>query len=440
MSGITVRKISPQLNGLPKEKKLRSALSSLRNPLLIALVLSAFSACDMLPTPWALNQKRPAVQDNARSFEASLSDKAASAAPESPINASISPDKGLRPAIKIKASIDAERFSQIKSQLGELIHLSVVGGGTGKVILVDRGGQVRLRSLGGKVADRLIYQTGERVDSVAISPDGLRIALALARQVLVVSLSDGAVAFKRVGMKARAASLDFDRSGEALLIGSNDGVVYRWRFVDEQDATSTMEREKCFERYIAHSSVLSSVRFHPRGRVFFSADWQGVLNAWAPYDADENDGEFDRNLFGARGYIDRANRVRASRNGGVPVTDMELAPDGESLFLALSDGTIEWWQVRGFKKLAEQKIGKGAVLDLAFSEDGQRLASVHQDGIVRVWEQMVSEQEGVTDKAYTLKRIYEAPVPSARIVRFVGSRTLAVGTSQGEVSISPIVE
>ena len=51
------------------------------------------------------------------------------------------------------------------------------------------------------------------------------------------------------------------------------------------------------------------------------------------------------------------------------------------------DGTVRLWDVRAHQQLARPLDGgAGTVLGVAVSPHGQTIASVHQDGAVRLWQ------------------------------------------------------
>ena len=68
------------------------------------------------------------------------------------------------------------------------------------------------------------------------------------------------------------------------------------------------------------------------------------------------------------------------------VEGVAFSPNGQTLASASDDGTVRLWDVRGHRALGAPLRGhKGAVLGVAFSPDGQTLASGGDDGTVRLW-------------------------------------------------------
>lgn len=226
-----------------------------------------------------------------------------------------------------------------------------------------------------------------RAVSMAISPDLSYLAIASRNKVFLYALSQSPIIKRQLNkLKIRLTSLDFSPDSESLLIGAADGHVYRWRYVLEEKASSTSERDKALERYIGHSSIVGSVWFHPYGRVFFSGDWVGRVEAWLKYDADQFGGEYDLNLFGARFFSDTNKvRVRGSTGEQSPIDFITGTSDGQLFYLGTQAGTIELWTVRGFKRRATIQAHKGPLLSLAISSNGKLVVSSGRDGKVALW-------------------------------------------------------
>src|SRR5690606_29308945 len=106
------------------------------------------------------------------------------------------------------------------------------------------------------------------------------------------------------------------------------------------------------ERYLGHATVVSSIAYHPFGRVFFSGDWRGRLNAWLTYDSDPHEGRYDENIFGGLLFSEQARRAKAKRSGDKSIERLLVSSDGEFLFVATETGSLELWRVRGFRQLA----------------------------------------------------------------------------------------
>ncbi|MCB0318196.1 MAG: hypothetical protein KDD56_05520, partial [Bdellovibrionales bacterium] len=155
-------------------------------------------------------------------------------------------------------------------------------------------------------------------------------------------------------LKARPYEIAFSPEGDAILVGGADSIVYRWKFIEYENAESNKERDLSFERYIGHSTVISGLAYHPFGRIAFSGDWKGGMNVWLFYDSDQFGGKYDDNKFWGRGFIEKTNRKKIPREAQLEsVEKILISGDGEYVFLALKDGKIEVWQVRGMKRAGQ---------------------------------------------------------------------------------------
>ena len=68
------------------------------------------------------------------------------------------------------------------------------------------------------------------------------------------------------------------------------------------------------------------------------------------------------------------------------VYGVAFSPDGQRLASGSADQTVKIWDSATGKELLALKGHAGMVLSVAFSPDGQRLASANEDGSIHLWE------------------------------------------------------
>jgi WD40 repeat protein len=77
-----------------------------------------------------------------------------------------------------------------------------------------------------------------------------------------------------------------------------------------------------------------------------------------------------------------------------------FSPDGQRLASASEDGTVKVWDAATGQESLTLKGHTEAVYSVAFSPDGQRLASASQDKTVKVWD-AATGRESLTLKGHT---------------------------------------
>jgi WD40 repeat protein len=272
------------------------------------------------------------------------------------------------------------------------------------------------------------------IDAVAFLATGL-LAAASGDKVAIINLGQPSEHFALDRIRTRSTDLEFHPDGRSLLIGGADGRIYRWRFADEREQKTIKDQQKAVERYIGHGTVINAVAYHPYERVFFSADWKGILSAWLAYDADRFGGKYDVNLFPTSHYFSADTKRATKRGSDDPITQLSVTPNGERLIAATQKGKIEIWSVRGFAPQGSFEAHQGLIYSLAVSPDGKMAITVGRDGLVRVWNLQINFEK---DEMRIVEPLKDWTVSDARLAVFVDQSQVAIGDLKGHIEVKSI--
>ena len=214
------------------------------------------------------------------------------------------------------------------------------------------------------------------------SSNGQFVAVSMRGRVRILSLQDCRLVAETRLIDSRIGSLAFSPDSRSIIMGAFDGKVYRWRFLESGGFSEN--QHLLFERYIGHGGVVSSVAFHPAGRVFFSADWTGSLRAWLRYDQDDYKGRWDVVTGPGRFYTEVAVAVSAARFSE-PIDGLVVSSQGDYLLTSTRDGSVQLWSIRGFLLRGQIPAHDGQVRSIALSASGELAATSGRDGFIRLW-------------------------------------------------------
>jgi|GEM_PF-2605657 len=270
-----------------------------------------------------------------------------------------------------------------------------------------------------------------RGDHFRLSRDKTRIVAAYRNAVSLIDLPSLQLRKKLERLSSDIQSLDLSPVDDIALIGGGDGRIYRWRWKEEYHPSEPATGRFDLERYFSHSSVVSAVRFHPSGRIFFSGDWSGNVVAVLGYEQDAHGGRYDKNIFGTGFFTDatRTQKIQQGRNGRIE--DLVASHDGKLLFVSEGSGAVTVWQLRGLSQVARFAPHRGMIKSLAISPQVRRIATYGRDQRVVITELQSRFDSALGKTMYRSNTVQEWAVPGVQVLTFIDESTLLVGTAKG---------
>jgi WD40 repeat protein len=208
----------------------------------------------------------------------------------------------------------------------------------GEIILWDLETRQRYANLEGHAS---------RVNSVAFSPDGQTLASgSVDDSIILWNVASG----KPIGQPLAAhtsfvLSVSFSPDGKTLVSGDRNKTIILW------DITTEARVE---EQLQGHIGSVNSVAFSPDGQTLASGSVDDSIILW--------DVASEAQSATLQGHTDL-------------VTSVAFSPDGQTLASVSSDETIRLWDVASREQQSTLQGHTDAVWSVAFSPDGQSLAS-----------------------------------------------------------------
>lgn len=238
--------------------------------------------------------------------------------------------------------------------------------------------------------------------SIAFSPDGKHLAAAGRDPVVKVwDAENGTVHLSLHGHRDFVFGVAYSPEGKRLVTGSKDSTLKLW------DATDG----RCLRTYLGHKESVICVAFSPNGRYLASGSIDRTVKLW---DAETGlllhswEHETDvpslafclDSVFLATGQGTGKAKVQLWHCGTgelertylgheKKISGIAFSPDGDRLATSSDDGTIRLWEVKSGRPVLLLGDHTGATTSVAFSRDGRRLASAGWDRKVKVWDAQV---------------------------------------------------
>jgi eukaryotic-like serine/threonine-protein kinase len=238
------------------------------------------------------------------------------------------------------------------------------------------------------VARHVLSAHDDRIDALAISPDGKLVATAGWDEHVALWTRDGAPGAKLDDHDGRVSALAFSPDGSTLASAGYDHVVRLW----DQRAADALELK-------GHAGPIRGIAFDPSGKHLATVG-EDAVRLWdvAAKTAQVATLPSDRSLF-ATWSPDGRHLVTGSHNGTLRVWPSTLdeepvvlkhdgevkaaafSPDSERILSASADGRTRLWTLAGKRERAFEDH-EGSVEAIAWMPDGRAFVSGGLDGTV----------------------------------------------------------
>jgi WD40 repeat protein/tRNA A-37 threonylcarbamoyl transferase component Bud32 len=193
--------------------------------------------------------------------------------------------------------------------------------------------------------------------ALAVSPDGLTVAVGVKHGVQLVDLRSGTVRAASGDVAGSPSWVLFSPDGKMVVATNRDKTVTRW---DVASATP-------LETLRGHSNFVQQPVFSPDGETLYTVSHDGTAIAW--------DLTGDRRLGRPFTFTHDRNFSRTGYDGHPG----KLSPNGRLIAVGLKERGIALWDARKLTPVGEPLLDTGGeVKSLAFSPDGRTLAAVTQ--------------------------------------------------------------
>lgn len=279
----------------------------------------------------------------------------------------------------------------------------------GDVLAIARHGEVELQSLPGRQSLHQLTRIYGSVNGVAFSLDGRYVVAAagepgLFGEAKVFEVATGSLVKEFRGHKDSLYCAALSPDGQTLATGGYDSSIKLWNVADGKEVR-TLD---------GHNGAVFELAFRPDGNVLASASGDRTVKLW---------------------NVATGERLDTLKESLKELYALAFSPGGTRLAAAGVDNRIRVWRITPDAKegtnplLASEFAHETPILRLAWSADGQTIATSGEDRLVKLW----------NADSMTIRRTLPRQRDWASGLAMDGlGRTLVVGRIDGTVGLFPV--
>ena len=238
----------------------------------------------------------------------------------------------------------------------------------------------------GILLERTLKGHSNWVDSVAYSPDGQTVASGSNDKTIKLwNVNTGNLLQTFEGHSKWVNSVAYSPDGQTLASGSNDnsvGEVLASGSFDDTIKLWNVKTGKLLQTLEGNSHSVNSVAYSPDGQTLASGgsiSYQELIRL--KYSPDLASGSYDQSI--KLWDVKTGKLLQTLKDDSGSVKSVAYSPDGQTL--ASGSSTIKLWDVKTGKLLQTLEGHSSSVKSVAYSPDGQTLASGSWDNTIKLW-------------------------------------------------------
>lgn len=223
-----------------------------------------------------------------------------------------------------------------------------------------------------KIIQSVFAETFGGLVSVAFSPDGQRLATSdTSGDVQIWDVPSGKQLLICKGHKHWTWAVAFSPDGQFLASASDDYLVKLW----------DVHTGECLKTLVGHTYSVNAIALSPDGQYLATSSQDATIRVWNFQKAVNSS-----SAIGLEDCLETGDEGMKLLRHQERVWAIAFSPDGQTLASCSEDQTIKLWDWKTGQCLKTFTGHQGWVKTIAFSSDGQYLASGSFDYTVKIWE------------------------------------------------------